>query len=237
MPTRASLLSGQAARRRTHPTAGPPGAHRLRASSPPLLGPPRPACSRAHQRGLLAASAQAPHPGAPGRRPPLLGVGALHPGRPEGRRALRPWGLRSLPSGQGLPAARRPLPARPPGPRPRLGPPGPVPAGPSFEPPWIADPLRASRRPLSARPCRSSPSERPRALPALPVGPSLHRLGIEARPSSLRPPRPRAVRQASAPLAFRPLPPAPSLTPQSNGLPSPIGSASGGSRHPGVSGT
>lgn len=103
----------------------------------------------------------------------------------------------------------RPLPVRDPR---AVAPPGAslaLPAGPSFEPPWIADPLRASLHPLSALPCRSSQSERPRALPAGPVSPSLSRRGTEAprlqfaplRPGpSDRPPHPKPFGLSPSPV-------------------------------------
>lgn len=102
-----------------------------------------------------------------------------------------------------------------------------LPACPSFEPPSIADRLRASLHRFSGPSSPLRPIRVATSAPRL-VRQSVAQTAWHPRPrSSVRSLQPRAVRQALAPQAFRPFSQSRSLASQSTGLPSPISLASG----------
>lgn len=192
-------------------------------------------CSPAHQRGCpfrpprlrIRAPQAAGLCCSRGRPPPKLGPGVAA--------ALRPGASLHSHSDRGLLAAMRPLPAldtravAPP------GPPGPFPPVRHWSLPGLLTRcLRASRRPLGpARPLR--PVRGPAGAPSRarqPVAPSARHGGP---PTSVRSPPPTGRHTGLGTQALRPLPPAPSLHPQSYGLPLPSAWPPG-SRHPWVSG-
>lgn len=205
----------------SHPKARPPRAHPPAGLPPPLLGLPRRRCTARPPRQLT----HRPRPSSQCPRPP---ASATHPRRPQPRpglavpAALRPRAFFHSTRTQAFKRRRAPSQFGFPRPSPRLG----------F--PWPFPPVRHSR--LSQLPTRSGPpftrslalprrsgqSERPPALRALPVSQSLAQFGTR-RPGrqSVRSFQPRAVRKASAPRAFRPLPQPHPLTLQSSGCPRP----------------
>ena len=199
--------------------ARPPRAHPP-AGLPPLLRLPRRRCTARPPDRLVGSPSQALIPVPPATRlcysawAPSTQAGPGGPGR------FQAPGLLSLHPDPGLQAAPRPLPVRVP--QALAAPVASValPACPSFAPQSI-DPLRASLHPLSG------PSSPLRPIRAASGAPSPARQSVAhsvwyPRPwpsvSSLQP---RAVRKASAPRAFRPLPQPHPFTLQSAGCPGP----------------
>lgn len=174
----------------------------------PAPARPSPRCSPAHQLGW---SFRPPWPLIPAPKPPAFAAQPGHsPPEPEPEPglwvpvALRPGASFHSYSDQGLLAATSPLPVRNPW---AVAPPGAslaLPACPSFEPPWIAVLLRGSLHRLSDPSSLLRPIRVASGAPYL-AHQSVAQLAWYPRPRSLvRSLRPQAVRQASAPQAFRP---------------------------------